>query len=197
MFGSCLALRTAAIRTSARVDRNCSIAHLTPKLLGAAIAGVLITSVAGGSAFAVTGYSADGAVNVRPAPNTSQAPLTTTANGQALDIICQTYGQNVAGMTVWDYTAVNGQAGFISDNYVNGTPYAVLDSRVPNCVRTWGQTWGSDAGAPGQCTYGALLQFHNATGVYPQMWGDAKDWKNSAPQFGWKVVLDAEPLAPW
>jgi CHAP domain. len=145
-------------------------------------------------ALAVTGYSADGAVNLRPTPDTSQAPLTQTYNGQPLDIICQAWGQNIGGSAVWDYTTVNGRTGFLSDYYVNGTPYAVLDWRIPPCgaTRQWGAIAGGNTGLGGQCTYGAMIQFHNATGVYPAVYGNARDWDASARQNGWTVVLDAE-----
>ena len=147
----------------------------------------------GTPAFAVTGYSAAGNVNLRPQPNTRLSPLVTTVDGQQLDIICQTYGENVGGSSIWDYTTVNGSAGFLSDDFVNGTRFNAFDPRIPTCVRQWGSTAGTNNGAAGQCTWGALQQFDHFTGHYGGWWGNAKDWNTTAAQTGWTVVLDAEP----
>ncbi len=176
---------TASHRGRARWPRRLAVVAL-------AVTGAIGLMAA--PAMAVTGYSAGGVVNLRPTPDTSQAPLTQTNDGQALDIICQTSGQNVNGSAIWDYTTVNGRTGFLSDYFVNGTRYAQFDSRIPRCgaTRRWGATVGGNLGLGGQCTYGALIQFHNATGVYPAVYGNAKDWKASAQQNGWTVVLDAE-----
>ena len=85
----------------------------------------------------------------------------------------------------------------MSDNFVNGTPYAQFDPRIPRCgdagTRVYGQRASVNLGVAGQCTYGALEQWHNATGYYPLWAGNAKDWKDSAGAYGWLVVLDARP----
>lgn len=58
--------------------------------------------------------------------------------------------------------------------------------------RTWGTTASSNTAQWGQCTWGAKEKFKQATGVYPALTGNAKDWDTSARNTGWTVVLDAE-----
>lgn len=162
----------------------------------------VVAAVAGGAigiatpAMALGGYSAAGVVDLRPAPDTTGGPLTQTSDGQALDLRCQAQGETVSGTAIWDFTTVNGRAGWVSDNFVNGTPYAVFDSRLPRCgdsgTRVKGQTTSGNHAVGGQCTWGALEQWYAATGYYPYWSGNAKDWKNSAGSNGWMVVLNAQ-----
>jgi len=46
----------------------------------------------------------------------------------------------------------------------------------------------------GQCTYGASLQYHNATGYWVPWGGNAKDWAANAYAYGWEV--SSEPVVP-
>lgn len=57
---------------------------------------------------------------------------------------------------------------------------------------TIGDTTDHNVGADGQCTWGAIEQFHNATGLYPVFEGDALNWNDSAPGHGWTVVPDPQ-----
>ncbi|MCX6470728.1 MAG: CHAP domain-containing protein [Corynebacteriales bacterium] len=44
-----------------------------------------------------------------------------------------------------------------------------------------------------QCTWGAKNFWFQATGYYPRIGGNAKDWASSARANGWTVVADAQP----
>lgn len=59
--------------------------------------------------------------------------------------------------------------------------------------RAMGKTQPSNTAAPGQCTDGAMQKWHEATGEYPDVHGNAKDWANSASAAGWTVVGEAQP----
>ncbi len=58
--------------------------------------------------------------------------------------------------------------------------------------RTWGQTRSYNGFPAGQCTWGASDRFHAATGTYPNVTGNAKDWGSSARSRGWTVVAGAQ-----
>lgn len=68
-------------------------------------------------------------VNVREAPNTQAAPVTTIPGGQepAITVHCQTRGGSAtrddgsASSTIWDRVTVNGRTGWITDLYVRTT----------------------------------------------------------------------------
>jgi surface antigen len=59
---------------------------------------------------------------------------------------------------------------------------------------TAGRTTSVSNAAPGQCTDGALQKWFQATGSYPAVSGDAKDWPATARAAGWTVV--DTPQAP-
>ncbi|GAB3588175.1 CHAP domain-containing protein [Calidifontibacter terrae] len=59
--------------------------------------------------------------------------------------------------------------------------------------RAVGQKSATNTGYGGQCTWGAMEQWRAATGYYPYITGNAKDWAASARAHGWTVVLDAQP----
>ena len=61
--------------------------------------------------------------------------------------------------------------------------------------RTWGRTIDVNAFSFGQCTWGALHKFAEATGVYPWVDGDARHWPGSAAANGWTTVEQAESRA--
>ncbi len=46
----------------------------------------------------------------------------------------------------------------------------------------------------GQCTYGASLQYHNATGYWVPFSGNANQWAANAYAYGWQV--SSEPVVP-
>lgn len=59
--------------------------------------------------------------------------------------------------------------------------------------RALGKTQPYNTGTPGQCTDGAMQKWHEATGDYPDVHGNAKDWADSASAAQWTVVGDAQP----
>jgi surface antigen len=125
--------------------------------------------------------------------------------------------------SIWDKVTYGGVTGYVTDAlmFTNsaaavappcGTSSPALQSSpvciqncgvatVPNVTapiastpgRTWGQTRSWNAGYPSQCTWGAMEQVKAASGVYPAISGNAKDWAASARAAGWTVVADAEP----
>jgi surface antigen len=150
---------------------------------------------------AVSGYHTNSdSVRVRAGATTQSAQVNVIGRaGTAIDIACQTSGQTVSldgfgTSAVWD--KLNGYQGYISDLLVRETPYGTFDSRIPRCsnssTRTRGRTEPSNSAYAGQCTWGAKEKFHQATGVYPALYGNAKDWAASARSAGWTVVVDAQ-----
>jgi surface antigen len=151
---------------------------------------------------AVGGYhTSASSVRVRAGATTQSAQVNLINNaGTGIDIACQTGGENVtvAGFgtsPVWD--KINVYNGYISDLFVQETPYAQFDSRIPRCdqpnpnpgppAATWGRTTPRNLGVWGQCVWYALERFHQATGVYPLGYGDAWNFANSTGANGWTV----------
>jgi surface antigen len=56
-----------------------------------------------------------------------------------------------------------------------------------------GQTTNANNAMPGQCTDGALQKWFQASGSYPAVSGNAKDWPATARATGWTVVDDPQP----
>src|SRR5579884_1215055 len=157
---------------------------------------------------AVAGFSTAATLNVRSAPSTAASILERIPAGTAIDIACQTTGTNIRGSGVWDKLSDYG-AGYVSDFYVNGTPYAVYDASIPRCnevppplpppahssARTMGAVATGDYFPWGWCTWGAQSYAHTVTGYYPEVWGDAYQWSAEAESKGWTVVPWNEPQA--
>ncbi|MEU4806331.1 CHAP domain-containing protein [Actinosynnema sp. NPDC023587] len=61
--------------------------------------------------------------------------------------------------------------------------------------RAVGQTTDHNTAPYGQCTWGAYEKFHQATGLWPLIMGNAADMDDNARARGWTVVLDAQPRA--
>lgn len=87
------------------------------------------------SAQAVTGYwtYASPYINVRSGPSTAYPVVGRIYYGTWIDIGCQAWGSSVGGSSIWDRLNVPNGGGWISDYWVNGTPYAQYDSRIPRC----------------------------------------------------------------
>lgn len=58
---------------------------------------------------------------------------------------------------------------------------------------TVGQTTSVNMATPGQCTDGAMQMWFQASGSYPALSGNAKDWPASAQAAGWTVVDQPQP----
>jgi hypothetical protein len=68
-------------------------------------------------------------VAVHSAPSFNATVIGSIGAGTPITITCQNYGTAVGGSFIWDKVG----AGFITDFYVNGTPYNAFDSRLPRC----------------------------------------------------------------
>jgi hypothetical protein len=89
------------------------------------------------AANAVGGYhTAFSSIRVRAVANTQSAQVGTIGNtGTPIDITCQAAGETITAVGgtsgVWDKVSAYG--GYISDLFVQETPYARFDSRIPRC----------------------------------------------------------------
>ena len=144
-------------------------------------------------------YSTVDGLALRSGPSTAHAVLQRVNRGTPLDAECGVIGQNINGNSVW-LRLTGGQ--FVSDYFTNSDGWGTrLPSGLPSCNatapstsgRTWGRTETHNTAYAGQCTWLAKDKFRTATGVYPAIYGNAKDWASSARSSGWTVVLDAEP----
>jgi uncharacterized protein YraI len=74
-------------------------------------------------------YTTSAAVAQHTAPSFNATITSNIPAGAAVSISCQNYGTAVGGSFIWDKIG----SGFVSDFYVNGTPYNTFDSRLPRC----------------------------------------------------------------
>jgi len=161
--------------------------------------------VAPEAAHADMNFTVQGSWTVRSGASTSNTAVGSVSNGQTVSLRCQVVGQQVTvsgfgTSSIWDYIA---NRGYMSDLGIRETRYAQRDPRLPDCNaqpappsspgRTWGRTEATNSADWGQCTWGAKEKFHDATGKYPAIYGNAKDWATSARNAGWTVVADALP----
>lgn len=77
----------------------------------------------------VTGTGGVG-LRARTAPNTSSGIVRTLPEGAAIDITCQTQGENVRGSTIWDKLS---DGSYISDFYTTTPVYAAYSPGIPVC----------------------------------------------------------------
>ena len=61
------------------------------------------------------------AVNLRPTPNTSQAPLALIPSQTSPSYLCFTHGQSVGGVDVWFQVTYAGKTGYYASYYDNAT----------------------------------------------------------------------------
>ncbi|MBK6870978.1 MAG: CHAP domain-containing protein [Kineosporiaceae bacterium] len=168
-----------------------------PRLLitGASLATAGLVALAP-MAQAVAGYHTSAAgVRVRSGASTATTQVNTiTASGTAIDIACQTPGQTVTQSgfgtsPVWDRVPAWG--GYISDLFVQETPYAQFDRRIPGCGRpSSAQSIGYNpfaANYSNQCTYYAEQRMKGFTGLYMPVYGNAYQWASQAAAAGWHV----------
>lgn len=85
-------------------------------------AALLATTVVGvgaqsGNAISVPSIRTTTVVNLRPTPDTSQAPLGTIPAGVSPDFICFAYGQYVGGVRVWFKVNYAGRTGYFASYY--------------------------------------------------------------------------------
>lgn len=147
-------------------------------------------------------------LNLRSGPNSFSPLVGCVPNQTVVAIDCVSSGTPVTGPfgreTLWDHTVYNGVSGFASDAWIyTGTSQAVAPScgaaapapsSPPSSAsgRATGRKTDRNLGYAGQCTFGALEDWHAATGYYPFWSGDARYWAASARANGWTVVPDAQ-----
>jgi hypothetical protein len=138
------------------------------------------------SASAVAGFSASGnGLALRTAPSTTAAVIGRYSNGQPLDIACQTTGTSVNGSNIWDQ--ITGTGGYVSDYFVNGTPYGQFDNQLPRC----GQGAASASGGPtvlgGVDVTGYCRLAHGDPNAFAQVTdpNNAYSWRCAYEQMTW------------
>jgi uncharacterized protein YraI len=83
-------------------------------------------------------YHVNSGVNVRPGPDTSNAPLTYLNGGSAVQILCQTHGSRLyADTDIWDRTTV----GWVYDHYVDTPVNGDFSPNLPRCTATSPPYW--------------------------------------------------------
>lgn len=184
--------------------------HMVRGLVLAVLTAVILTGVA----IPASATTPSGTVAVST-QRMSDATLHSTQagwynKGSRLSLACYKRGQSVQGYYSrwipggWDnlwYKTSDGY--FVADVDINTgsnnpvTPACGVTPPPPPPAngRKWGQTRATNAGAAGNCTWGAYEKFRAATGKYPALAGDAKNWANSARATGWTVVADAQARA--
>jgi surface antigen len=175
----------------------------------AAIAGLAAAAAtfAGGAAAAASATSyygpyltlASPSLNERTAPSTSASVVGSLPYHATIYIACQTTGTVISGSDIWDQLS---NADYVSDYYVNTPVFDGWTPGIPQCGTTtppppppsgaWGRTVSYNEGAPGQCTWWAINEFHAFTGVYPNLVapgnnGNAMYWAGNATYNGWTV----------
>ena len=86
--------------------------------------------------------------------------------------------------------------GWVSDLSQSATPYGTFATQCATATtstRARGATRTTNAGDPGQCTWGAYYQWYLREGSYPALSGNAYAWATSARAAGWTVVAVAQP----
>jgi hypothetical protein len=138
---------------------------------------------------------------VRAGP--SAAAIAVLRDGTAWAADCAVRGRAVGdGDPVWQHL-ISPVTGYIADYWTDtpgpGGPNQPFLPGEPTCGaaaspgRALGLTRQTNIGDPGQCTWGAYDEFQLATGVYPALSGDAKDWATAARATHWTVVTGAQP----
>lgn len=128
------------------------------------------------------------------------------SKGSHLRLVCYERGQSVSGYysryvkggrsNIW-YRASDGY--WIADidlSTGSNNPVTPTCSSLTSAKTAYGRKIGAkrtwNAGVAGNCTWGAYEKWRAATGYYPALSGNAKDWATSAKKQGWSVVADAQ-----
>ena len=67
-------------------------------------------------------------VNVRTGPGANYSSITALNTGDQISIQCAAQGDNINGNSQWDQININGQTGYVSDDYVNDN-----GASLPSC----------------------------------------------------------------
>jgi len=98
------------------------------------VLGLTASLFVGAASASAVGYNVTGTGGVglraRSAPNTSSAIVRVIPEGGAIDIVCQTTGENIRGSAIWDKLA---DGSYISDFYTTTPVYAAYSPGLPVC----------------------------------------------------------------
>jgi hypothetical protein len=107
--------------------------------------GVLLGALAS-PAFAVTanihihGTAPENQVNIRPQPNTSQAPIGAIPEGASPDYNCYTYGEVIGSVPVWFSVNYNGVTGYYASYYDDSSYNSEDELTAKYGIQKWGAT---------------------------------------------------------
>jgi uncharacterized protein YraI len=90
---------------------------------------LFVTTSAHAASYNVTGTGGVG-LNARSGPGTGHSIIRKLPEGAAIDIVCQTQGDNVRGSTIWDKLS---DGSYISDFYTTTPVYAAYSPGIPVC----------------------------------------------------------------
>ena len=135
------------------------------------------------------------ALNERSAPHLDAATIGTLPYGAAVSVSCQASGALVGRSVVWDRLT---SGAYISDYWVSTPGYDTWTPGIPRCASTspvasTGRTVSYNKGGAGECTWWAIEEFHDYSGMYPDLYdpannGNAKYWAADAAANGWTVT---------
>lgn len=109
------------------------IKHFFIMLVMCVVATMFVTTTSA-HAVAYNVYGTGGVgLNARSGPGTGHAVVRKLAEGAAIDISCQTKGENVRGSTIWDKLS---DGSYISDFYTTTPMYAAYSPGIPVCGAT-------------------------------------------------------------
>ena len=164
----------------ARVSTPALVASALVFVGGAALPATAATTT--GSVMAVTQRMSGGSLKSRQIGTLSSGYVTTAG----CRIIGQTHTGYYGTSNLWWDTPV----GWLPDADVLGSV------AVPDCTtrRAVGAREAYNTAPYGQCTWKAKDMFRRSVGASPALYGNAKDWLNSARDAGYTTVLDA-PLS--
>jgi uncharacterized protein YraI len=90
-------------------------------------------------------YHVQGGVNVRPGPDTSNAPLAYLGDGASVQILCQTHGSRLyADTDIWNRIDRNGDGfgdGWVYNDYIDTPVRGDFTSGLPRCTASSPPYW--------------------------------------------------------
>lgn len=93
------------------------------------VATLFVSTAAHAVGYNVTGTGGVG-LRARSAPSTSANIIRVIPEGGAIDIACQTHGDNINGSTIWDKLS---DGSYVSDFYTTTPVYAAYSPGIPVC----------------------------------------------------------------
>ena len=160
-----------------------------------AVAGLTLSPATANAANATATVNSNGVpLTVRAGPTSAHAATGSLAHGSSVGLDCWASGTAIAGpngtTSIW-YRTANG--GYVTDAFLlTGSNDPVTPACAAGGDRNVGNVRDGNYYPYGQCTWGAYQKFYEATGLFPEIVGNAADWHESAVANGWSVVLDAQ-----